>query len=75
VRTVRGYQENQLVRDNGIAGSVELRIPVLQTQGGSQPSGAARTSPSLEESRHTRTEHETPPILPIQAGIHSRALT
>ena len=34
LRTVRGYQENQLVRDNGIAGSVELRIPVLQTRGG-----------------------------------------
>ena len=27
-RTVRGYRENQLVRDNGVIASVELRIPV-----------------------------------------------
>jgi hemolysin activation/secretion protein len=29
VDTVRGYRENQLVRDNGVVGSVELRIPVM----------------------------------------------
>jgi hemolysin activation/secretion protein len=28
MRTVRGYRENQFVRDNGIAASIELRIPV-----------------------------------------------
>jgi hemolysin activation/secretion protein len=28
-RTVRGYRENQLVRDNGIAVSVEARIPII----------------------------------------------
>jgi hemolysin activation/secretion protein len=28
MRTVRGYRENQFVRDNGVAASVELRIPV-----------------------------------------------
>jgi hemolysin activation/secretion protein len=28
-RTVRGYKENQLVRDNGVAMSLELRIPIL----------------------------------------------
>jgi hemolysin activation/secretion protein len=27
--TVRGYLENQLVRDKGVAGSVEFRVPVL----------------------------------------------
>ncbi len=26
--TVRGYRENRLVRDNGVIGSVELRVPV-----------------------------------------------
>lgn len=26
--TVRGYRENRLVRDNGVVGSVELRLPV-----------------------------------------------
>ena len=30
VRTVRGYRENELVRDNGIAGSLELRVPVYR---------------------------------------------
>jgi hemolysin activation/secretion protein len=28
VQSVRGYRENQLLRDNGIFGSVELRVPV-----------------------------------------------
>lgn len=28
-RTVRGYKENQLVRDNGVVASLELRIPIL----------------------------------------------
>jgi hemolysin activation/secretion protein len=34
VDTVRGYRENQLVRDNGVVGSLELRIPVLPKQTG-----------------------------------------
>jgi hemolysin activation/secretion protein len=28
MRTVRGYRENQLVRDSGVVASVELRVPV-----------------------------------------------
>jgi hemolysin activation/secretion protein len=28
--TVRGYRENQLVRDNGLVGSIEARIPVYR---------------------------------------------
>ena len=28
INTVRGYRENQLVRDTGVIGSVELRVPV-----------------------------------------------
>lgn len=32
--TVRGYRENQLVRDNGVIGSVELRMPVLHDEAG-----------------------------------------
>jgi hemolysin activation/secretion protein len=27
--TVRGYRENQIVRDRGLLGSIELRLPVL----------------------------------------------
>ena len=30
VSTVRGYEENQLVTDNGVLGTVELRIPVTK---------------------------------------------
>jgi hemolysin activation/secretion protein len=29
-RTVRGYRENQLVRDNGVVASLELRVPLLR---------------------------------------------
>jgi hemolysin activation/secretion protein len=35
VFTVRGYRENELVRDNGWVSSVELRIPVLRDAKGS----------------------------------------
>ena len=31
ISTVRGYQENQLVADNGVIGSVEVRIPLVGT--------------------------------------------
>lgn len=34
VRTVRGYRENRIVRDNGWFSSLELRIPVLKTSSG-----------------------------------------
>jgi hemolysin activation/secretion protein len=30
-RTVRGYRENQLVRDNGVSASLEARIPVIRS--------------------------------------------
>jgi hemolysin activation/secretion protein len=30
-RTVRGYRENEIVRDNGVVGSLELRIPLVRT--------------------------------------------
>jgi hemolysin activation/secretion protein len=30
LRTVRGYRENQLVRDNGVVASAELRVPLLR---------------------------------------------
>jgi len=32
LETVRGYRENQLVRDNGLASSFELRVPILADQ-------------------------------------------
>jgi hemolysin activation/secretion protein len=32
--TVRGYRENELVRDNGLVGSLEIRIPLLSDSAG-----------------------------------------
>jgi hemolysin activation/secretion protein len=32
--SVRGYRENQLVRDRGVVSSIELRVPVLLSRGG-----------------------------------------
>jgi hemolysin activation/secretion protein len=32
--TVRGYRENQLVRDNGFSAGIEWRVPVWSTNGG-----------------------------------------
>ncbi|MBW2383280.1 MAG: ShlB/FhaC/HecB family hemolysin secretion/activation protein [Deltaproteobacteria bacterium] len=34
MRTVRGYRENQFVRDNGVVASLELRIPLLRDRRG-----------------------------------------
>jgi hemolysin activation/secretion protein len=34
MRTVRGYRENALVRDNAVVTSLELRVPVLRGPGG-----------------------------------------
>jgi hemolysin activation/secretion protein len=34
VETVRGYQENQLVRDEGVVASAELHVPVIPGRGG-----------------------------------------
>ncbi len=34
VRTVRGYRENRIVRDNGWVSSLELRVPVLRRRDG-----------------------------------------
>ena len=34
IDTLRGYRENQLVRDEGVAGSVEAYIPIIRGRGG-----------------------------------------
>jgi hemolysin activation/secretion protein len=36
IDTVRGYRENQIVRDIGVAGSIELHVPLIATAGGSR---------------------------------------
>lgn len=35
--TVRGYRENQLVRDNGFTGSIEFRYPLFADRSGNDP--------------------------------------
>lgn len=35
--TVRGYRENTIVRDNGVVGTVEVRLPLLSRQAGQVP--------------------------------------
>ena len=60
-QTVRGYRENQLVRDNGLASSFELRIP-LWSEAATGIESAAR---SLRRHRPL-LEHET-------AGRRARA--
>lgn len=32
--SVRGYRENQIIRDNGVAGSLELRVPLITNKAG-----------------------------------------
>jgi hemolysin activation/secretion protein len=34
IDTVRGYRENQIVRDTGLAGSVEIHVPLIATPSG-----------------------------------------
>ena len=36
LHSVRGYRENQLLRDNGIFASIELRVPVMLRKDGTQ---------------------------------------
>lgn len=36
ISSVRGYRENQVIRDNGIAGSLELRVPFIFDRTGRQ---------------------------------------
>lgn len=37
VDTVRGYRENTVVRDNGLSGTVELRLPLIRRRGDDAP--------------------------------------
>jgi hemolysin activation/secretion protein len=66
-RTVRGYRENQLVRDNGLIASLELRIPVLlNTEGISQ----LQLAPFIDHGESWNTNSDTPdPRRISSAGI------
>jgi hemolysin activation/secretion protein len=69
--TVRGYRENTLVRDDGLIGSLELRVPVLRRSTG---------IPALELCTFVDTGYswntdrgETGPTTLVSAGIGARA--
>ncbi|MEP0201425.1 MAG: ShlB/FhaC/HecB family hemolysin secretion/activation protein [Halioglobus sp.] len=38
-RSVRGYRENQLVRDNGVIASMEMRVPLFRDEAGNSKYG------------------------------------
>ena len=70
VRTVRGYRENQLVRDNGFVGSVELRIPVVL--GGNNGKGGTQIQfvPFIDYGRSWNDGRTTPePTRLSSAGL------
>lgn len=58
VRTVRGYPENLLVRDNAFIGSAELRLTLLERRSGSL---RLELVPFIDFA-HAWNEHETPDL-------------
>jgi hemolysin activation/secretion protein len=57
INTVRGYRENQLVRDNGFIGSLELRIPVYRSDFGQH---SIQIAPFFDYGRSWNTDRSTP---------------
>lgn len=55
--SVRGYRENQLVRDQGVATSLELRIPVLPWEG---RAGLFQLAPFADFGHATNRRNPTP---------------
>ena len=69
--TVRGYRENQLVRDSGLTSSLELRIP-LWTDAARQLS--VKLTPFCDAGRSWNTERDEPrPRTLASVGIGLRA--
>lgn len=55
--SVRGYRENRLVRDNGVASSLELRIPVFRNE---QRGILVQLAPFADYGASWNTDFETP---------------
>jgi hemolysin activation/secretion protein len=55
--SVRGYRTNQLVRDNGLSSSIELRIPVIHTK---QGEGIVHLAPFIDYGRSWNSDRDTP---------------
>lgn len=67
VNTVRGYRENQLVRDNGVVANVELDFPLL-ADGAHQLS--LNLAPFFDHGRARNTGEE--PVVISSAGLAAR---
>jgi len=70
-RTVRGYRENQLVRDNGVVASAELRIPII-IGGGEDGKGGTpiQLVPFIDYGRSWNDGRSTPePTVLSSAGL------
>ena len=57
INTVRGYRENQLVRDNGFITSLELRIPVYRSDFGQH---SIHIAPFFDYGRSWNMDRSTP---------------
>ena len=67
--SVRGYRENQLVRDNAVVSSLELRIPIIYNK---QREAIVQFAPFIDSGWSWNTKEETPPptnIYSLGAGI------
>ena len=62
--TVRGYMENQLIRDNGLITSVEWRVPIAKISipwlGGKKEDGVIQLAPFIDYGWGWDTEIHTP---------------
>lgn len=76
--TVRGYLENQLVRDRGVVSSVEFRVPIYYNKAGA---GIVQLAPffdlggawNVESSAHPTTIYSAGVGLLLQPGKHFSA--
>jgi hemolysin activation/secretion protein len=62
MNSVRGYRENQLVRDNGVASSFELRIPIIYNR---QREVVVQFAPFTDVGWSWNTKKETPSPWPV----------
>jgi hemolysin activation/secretion protein len=69
--SVRGYRENELVRDNGVTASLEVRVPVWSTLGGDWSIALAPFA-GLGHAWNTSRGGETPNTL-ASVGVGLRA--
>jgi hemolysin activation/secretion protein len=68
-RSVRGYRENQLVRDNALVTSVELRVPLFRTQAGPRNLQAAVFADYGRAWNHEDSVREADDISSVGLGL------